>query len=361
MARSGAKRIWPTAAMALVIATAAIAAVGYWTGGFPAKQQVPDDTEAAAPAAAEAAAPRYRNPLTGFPSSSPMDRRPVAVVFSGAAQAQPPWGLSTPDLVVEGLADQGTTLLLGLYADISAAPKVGPVGSLRPALLELAMDWDAIPAHWGSDAQSDRLLEEAQWEALNGAASEGKFFFLDQGRAAQGWGQAGYTSGSFLNQAIAAMDLRLYRNRTPSLSFAPDDAPVRFSNETYGEIRFRFSESAQYSFRREQTSGLLEKWNGGSPVRDAEGSALRYRNVLLLLVPAGETGTPALSAGSGLFFTDGGYTTILWSRNVPATDSQPARQGLQFFDGSGTPLELNVGQSYIGFIPLDLAAYISMR
>ena len=79
----------------------------------------------------EAANPNV-NPLTGLSvRAEALGKRPVAVMVENSPAARPQWGLSSPDVVIEGLAEGGITRMLWLYADAADMPKVGPTRSAR--------------------------------------------------------------------------------------------------------------------------------------------------------------------------------------------------------------------------------------
>lgn len=132
------------ALLALVVALSAFAACGK-------KDDIkPDDTSAPSQTEAPAVSGDI-NPLTGLSglSESAQGKRPVAVVVENSPEARPQWGLCSPDVVIEGLAEGGITRMLWLYSDISKAGKIGPTRSARHNFVEMAASFDAIYVHFG--------------------------------------------------------------------------------------------------------------------------------------------------------------------------------------------------------------------
>lgn len=73
------------------------------------------------------------NPLTGLSGfrEAAVGHRPVAVMINNAPAARPQWGLCSPDIVLEGLAEGGITRMMWLFADVQSIPKIGSVRSAR--------------------------------------------------------------------------------------------------------------------------------------------------------------------------------------------------------------------------------------
>ena len=127
------------AVLALVVALSAFAACGKKDDIKPDDTSTPSQTEAPAVSG-------DINPLTGLSglSESAQGKRPVAVVVENSPEARPQWGLCSPDVVIEGLAEGGITRMLWLQSDISKAGKIGPTRSARHNFVEMAASFDAI-------------------------------------------------------------------------------------------------------------------------------------------------------------------------------------------------------------------------
>ena len=98
------------------------------------------------------AQPKDINPLTGSKKFNPkaIGRRPVAISIENQPQARPQWGITTPDIIIEGETEGGISRMLWLYADYSKVPdKVGPVRSARPSFVVCTELFDSIFIHWG--------------------------------------------------------------------------------------------------------------------------------------------------------------------------------------------------------------------
>ena len=160
--------------------------------------------------------PEGVNTLTGKKdlSDSAIGSRPIAIMVENTPEARPQWGLATPDIVLEGLAEGGITRMMWIYADAEDIPeKVGPVRSARHDYVEIAKGMNAIFAHWGgSDASNYKkkgnftlayeTIANLDVDNLDATKSAGSYFFRDTTRNVSSE-HRGCTSGKNLINAIS--------------------------------------------------------------------------------------------------------------------------------------------------------------
>ena len=136
--------------------------------------------------------PANMNPLTGQLdlSESAQGARPIAIMVENQPVARPQWGITSPDLIIEGLAEGGITRMMWVYADANKIPdKVGPVRSARHDFVELAAGMNAIYAHWGgSDGKTlgkymaYQAFDKFDVDNIDGTKYENTYFFRDTTR-----------------------------------------------------------------------------------------------------------------------------------------------------------------------------------
>lgn len=290
------------------------------------------------------------NPLTGLRDLAPnaAGRRPVAVMVENTPPARPQWGLSTPDLVIEGEVEGGITRMLWLYADISKAPKLGPVRSARHDYVELAEGFDAVYAHLGGSNLAYDKLQADRVSDIDGGRADGRYFARDKSRNVSREHTA-YTTGENLAKAIAA---RKYR-----MEIRPDyAAPFSFAAEkrtpaggSCGAVTAVFSGSYRHTFRYDEQSGLYINHMNKSEMKDANGETMKVANVIILYTDVSGPLDSAhhidwdLKGGKGVYASDGAYEDITWSKG-----SSGDMLVLRAEDGS--VLRLNPGKSWIGFV-----------
>ena len=70
--------------------------------------------------------PKNVNPLTGKAdlSESAIGARPIAIMVENSPAARPQWGITTPDIVIEGVVEGGITRMMWIYADANKIPAI---------------------------------------------------------------------------------------------------------------------------------------------------------------------------------------------------------------------------------------------
>lgn len=297
------------------------------------------------------------NPLTGEYglSNSAVGDRPIAVVVENSAAARPQWGLSTPDVLIEGLVEGGITRMLLLYSDVNEIPKVGPIRSARHDFVEIAECFDAIFVHCGWSTYAEEKIKNDNVDNLNGIQSYSpKFFYRDSSRASKGTEHTGYSNGSYISATVKAVDYRtqVKQGYEGVLSFVDNDAAYTPDN-TCSKVSFQYSSSAKYTMTYNADDGRYYTALGSGARKDADGVHLNYKNVLLLYCKVGSMGDSKgcvdmklENANSGYYISNGGYEEISWTKNGSGLSST-----LVIKTSDGNTLEMNPGNTYIALVP----------
>lgn len=333
------------ACLALVLAATAFSACGK-------EEQPPVSDDNSAPIT-QTAAQSNQNPLTGLElRADAIGKRPIAVMVENSPKARPQWGLSSPDIVLEGVAEGGITRMMWLYADIADMPKVGPTRSARHDYVELAEGFDAVYVHFGGSVYAYDTLKKDKVDDVDGTAS-GEYFARDKSRNVATEHTA-YTTGEKIQKAIADKNLRTNINQSHA-------SPFRFSAEkrtlpggTCNSVTAVFSDSYKHTFKYDAAAGVYANYMNTSEMKDADGTTMKVANVLILYT--GISGVPGsdkghvdwdLSGGNGVYISNGTYQNIKWAKGTASTPTAM----LQLTDESGAELQLNKGKMWIGFVP----------
>ena len=162
--------------------------------------------------------PKNVNPLTGKAdlSDSAIGARPIAIMVENSPSARPQWGISTPDIVVEGVVEGGITRMMWIYADAEDIPnKVGPTRSARHDYVEIAKGMNAIFVHWGgSDEKGFTLayptIKNLGVNNIDGMKYSGTYFFRDKTRNTSSE-HRGCTSGENIIKEFQSLDIQQNR------------------------------------------------------------------------------------------------------------------------------------------------------
>lgn len=330
------------AVLALVVALSAFAACGKKDDIKPDDTSTPSQTEAPAVSG-------DINPLTGLSglSESAQGKRPVAVVVENSPEARPQWGLCSPDVVIEGLAEGGITRMLWLYSDISKAGKIGPTRSARHNFVEMAASFDTIYVHFGGSYVAYNLFSsDSSLNHIDGNKGEGKYFQRDKSRKAP---HNACTTGEQLSKAISDKKFRtdIDASHAKPFNFASEKRTLA---NPCGSVQIKFSESYKHTFTYNSTDGLYYNNMNSKPMVDSDGKQMAVNNVIIIYSNVTLYKNDAklvewnLSEGKGLYVSNGTYEEITWKKG--STHNQ-----LKLYSADGSELKINTGKTYMGFVP----------
>lgn len=303
-----------------------------------------------------APAPTDINPLTGLSglAASAQGKRPVAVVVENHPDARPQWGLCTPDIVMEGLAEGGITRMLYVYQDISTAPKIGPNRSARHNYVEFAAGLDAIYVHFGGSFAAYNLFSaDKSIDHIDGSKGESKYFQRDKSRGVA-LEHTAYTTGEWLTNCINDKGYRTDIKSDYAHPFTFGETK-RTPTTACDSVRIVFSSSYKHTFKYNTDDGLYYNYMNSNPMKDSEGKQMAVNNVIVLYCNVTKYNNDPklvewnLTSGTGLYVTNGGCEEIKWEKGK-------THDMLKLFDAQGNELVLNTGKSYIGFVPQSNAS-----
>lgn len=318
--------------------------------GQPASGGEASQSAAATPAPTPTPTPAQpvANPLTGVADADYTNRRPVAVTLRTLTGAAPQWGLSSADVLVEGVTEGTTASLMALYANVDAISKAGPVGPGRDLLLQFALPVNAVPVHIDKNIYASNLLNTLAYQDLDGYHIGKAAFAFDQDRQNAGYREENcfYTTAELIRAGLQQYGASLDGPNTPLFRFgerAPVDEASR--NATALTVTFSPDDSEQFTYQPE--TGLYLKTNAdGSPTTDADnGQQVGFTNVFVLYASSGikddgYTREYDMTGGAGLYLTGGAWESIQWSK-------EDATGPLQLTTADGQPLTVAPGKSFI--------------
>lgn len=330
-----------------------------------------DPSESKTDGPAEPAYPANINPLTGLEmSESASGKRPVAIMVENSPEARPQWGLSTPDIVLEGLVEGGITRMMWIYADVSQMPKVGPVRSARHDYVEIAYGMNAVFTHWGGSRPAYSLLDSLESKGYldvdgmdygtNGNESNKGYYFFKDPTHSKATEHCGYTTGAYLSSAIEKRGIDTAQTKE---DWAPFTVITKGERTPYGDaaagtcssITVTFSASYKHTFKYDAEKGLYLNFMNTSPMLDGNTKEqMAVKNVIVMYTNVTGYQTSKkddqklrewdLSSGEALYITNGYGERITWKKG-------DASSPLKFYGQDGKELTVNSGQTWIGVIP----------
>ena len=295
----------------------------------------------------------YRHPLTGAPLETPWAGQAVAVVINNLKKAMPQKGVSQADIFYEVEVEGDITRCLAIFTDLSNVADIGPVRSARTYFNSLAVSYAAPLIHCGGSqglALAARYGESSDkidnWEHID---SDSKYFYRDYDRYNSGyaWEHVLFTTGEKLQAAVDA-----YGYNTPDvdsfgLQFTPD---VELQGEKAEEVTVTFKSKKKTVLTYDAAAGVYNvNMHGGEYVDGNTNQPITFKNVLVLYTNqwyadnVGHKFYDTIGSGEGYAAINGKIVPITWSR-------EGLRTHYTYTLADGTPLELDVGTTYIAVV-----------
>ncbi len=273
----------------------------------------------------------------------PEDARllPFAVMIESHPDARPLSGLSKASVVFAAPVEGGITRYMAVFDASSTADKIGPVRSARPYYIEWARALNAVYAHVGGSPEAmNRLAGLLDFRNLD-EISNGKYFWRDSKRQAP---HNAFTSSNLL--LAAARD-----KKWKAGAFTPwlfDDVASGTTPGDQRDIRIPYGGSYDVRWSYDPQTDMYDRWLAGKAHRDADGSAVRARNVLVLqtedkvLDEEGRLYVRTAGEGKAWLFRNGYRDDIKWTRQ--------ANEFIKLMTGDGRPVVLGRGVTWVEVI-----------
>lgn len=294
------------------------------------------------------------NPFTGLPVDTA--RRPVLIKVSNEAAVRPQTGLSQADVVIEGYAEGNILRLNALYLT-NLPDKVGSVRSCRLIDLELPMIFDAgLLCSGTSDGTLKRMAKSA-------AYLDNRILVNNNGKFECAGCPLYRVSGvrvphNLFGNAARALNVLQERGKNQPSTFGT----WRFDGATPSEGAALNTVTMPYASGRvgwtyNPGTGRWVRSMIGRPHMDrGTGQQLSAANVVVVYVNHQLSDIREDSLGSrGIEIQLWGEGTVKVFRDGKVIDgkwSRPAGIGLNFTNGSGQPISLKPGNTWIELVPI---------
>lgn len=286
------------------------------------------------------------NPLTGFQDLDPSlkNRKPVAIMINNLSTAQPvQTGVNRADIVYETEVEGGVTRLMAVFKNIEKVDRIGPVRSARYPYIDLALGHDAAYFHCGQDPN----YAKPHLADIEDVSVETDYYAE---RIANGlaWEHTLYSYGNLLWQAVNEKCDTNSTERTEAWqNFAKEDEKISFEGSVANTVTVPFDTAATFVYDASQ--GKYIRWTMGAARTDyVTGETTAIKNLFILntnivYYPDGVHRQVYLDGGSGWYVVNGTYTAITWRKGA-------SNDKMSFYDTSGNPLKVNVGNSWVCLI-----------
>jgi hypothetical protein len=295
----------------------------------------------------------FVHPLSGIVSYTPQDwqSRPLlAIKVGNSANERPQAGLDRADVVYEELVEGGVTRFMAIFST-NQAPRVGPVRSVRTVDPVILQPLHALFGYSGGVPPVVSALRGTPDVTDVGAnSSAGSAYYRDSNR-------------SMPYNLYTSTD-KLWQGRTgeaPDAQFdflAPSDDASLGGTENATDLKLSFaSDSSQLQYKYNETTGLYERFSGGS-AHMVEGPSgpiqLTFRNILVqfVSVSVGSTVDRAGLRTRDIQLTGSGDAVLIrGGRAIRGTWSRSGASSRTTFTSSSGPMRLAPGETMVELLP----------
>ena len=305
------------------------------------------------------------NPLTGEKCSEELAMmRPAAFMVNNIKEAMPQQGISGADVIYECLAEGGITRLLMLAQDYTKLGVVGSIRSSRDYYLDFAQNHDALYFHAGG---SDKAYYEIgarsidNFDGVNGSVTG--MFYRDSWRLARMAKEHTLViSADGIQKAIAAKNARTELKEgfeSPFNFYKEVTAPV---GEDATNVKLPFSYYQAPQLKYDSTTNTYKRYQyGKAHIDHNNGEQLEFTNILVIfchhtgaLDSKGRIEVTTTGTGEGYYISNGKYINIKYTKDD--VDSP-----IKLYNTDDTPLQINVGKTYIAIFNQSLKGDITLN
>ncbi len=275
-------------------------------------------------------------------------RHPIAVMIDDLSPARPQSGFTAASVVWQAPAEGGIPRYMMIFQE-NIPGAVGPVRSSRYYYIAWAAEWQAVYVHAGGSPQALATLRaKGNGQYVYNAEDfryEGTYLWRIKTRFAP---HNVYTDGAHLRKLVRVVHAK-DGARAPIWSFAPD-APLA-SRPIGGSIDVGYlANHIHYDYDRATNTYPRGVTTAPKQVDAANGQRVAPKNVVIMLVRFGplNDGHPQkhrleanlIGKGTAWIATNGRTIRGTWRKDAV---TKPTR----FFDASGNPVTLTIGQTFI--------------
>lgn len=315
----------------------------------------PTTEPATEPTTAPTEPPVYYNPLNGEQLDAPYTGRILAHIVSNTGDAIPHVGVTQADILFEVYASQGVVRCLALHSDASDVEAMGSIRSTRLVFNDLTQHYDSILVHAGGsglvmqDAEAlgiDDLNLDQLYRSTTDPLSAATGYrtpsrFSPHNLYGNGPGLLAYAEANGISTEQPA-------DKTYNLNFMEDGTPE--NGESALELHAWFGKMTKDTTMvyDEELGKYVWVQYWGKVMRDEITDEVEaFENVLFLRATTGSVNiyqtVDFVAGGTGYFACNGKYIPILWGCD---DEFSP----LWFTTSDGEPLQLGVGNTYIGVL-----------
>lgn len=292
-------------------------------------------------------------------------RRPVAVMISNVLKAQPTYGVSLADVVVEAPNEASAVRFMALFEDYDNIENIGSIRSARTYHTIMQAEYDAIFFHYGQSNYAIPYLEFGRSVDLvndvNGVTGASEWAYHSKsGRVSP---HHHFTNGEEINYAIERLGYRqeFRKNYEGRFEFVKDnEEPYMPDASDCKRIDVGYISNKPW-FEYNEADGLYYRYQFGEAQTDPENDdkQVAVNNIIVQVCDYEHYGNTdylnihMTGENVGKYITDGKVIDITWEKKKDWDITH-------YYDMEGNEIKLNQGKTWIFIVRSSRQKYVSI-
>ncbi len=295
--------------------------------------------------------PTLYNKLTGLPlTENESQGRHVAFLVDTAA---PLYGVCGADIIVELPTENGQTRLAVMTNKYSELGKLGAIAPTKGYINSVISYFNTAAVYFGKEGTREYDFFDVSSDSLD--ISQNKGYHYTE------FSSYNYSNGNLITAGLAAKNVDTLTS-SPRLPFVFSTTDTIHGIKSASIISLPFSDYSESElYFRETDKNYTFAKNENVKQDLLTNEIVSFKNVFILFADAVtyedssgcELILDTVGSGSGYYASNGVYTLINWSVDESGR--------LSFTKEDGTPLEVNPGSSYIGYLKSSLKSKVSFN
>ncbi len=269
-------------------------------------------------------------------------------MISNIKKALPQYGVSSADIAYEVLVEGGITRIMGVFADYTKIPNVGPVRSVRHYYPELALPHNTIFVHWGGSNQGYNAIKTKGVENIDGMAYSNISFITDKALASQkGKEHSNFAYGEGIQKGIEKKGYSMDYQNTSAFNFAKEGESATLTTGMADYVMVPFSQYCKAEFEYDANTQKYKKSQFSQPHMDAgNGQQVEVDNVFIVYADVSVIDAPSglldikFQSGSGYYVSQGKYQSVNYTKASSTSH-------FVFKTPEGEEIKVNPGKSWV--------------
>jgi len=282
------------------------------------------------------------SPFSGKAIPEELLQRVIMVSIENSSAARPQSGLNKAAIVYEFLVEGGITRFLALYWD-NIPQKIGPIRSVRPYIIDIASEYNALLLHAGASPEGFIKLQDSKIKHLD-QIYKGQYYWRDSERKRP----HNLYSGRFkVEDYLDELTGQKYEDRFAWQGISLTNP--EHANAKLIEIKYWGNYKVFYRYNKEENNYYRYINNTEEAHFTSSGEQIKVDNIIIQFTEThvkddeGRLSIKLQGEGKALVFKDGMLEELYWHKDEAGIT--------KFFKEEDKEIRLNPGKTWIQIVP----------